>query len=192
MGMKSSLDKRQAAVEQHVRETLTILRVDLNAEQFRDTPRRIARMAFELLAGMDKSNEPKLTLFKNTGYRDILIVKDIPFYSLCAHHLLPMFGHVSIAYIPDKKIVGLSKLPRVVKFFSARLQVQEDLTRELADYLQQKLEALGVFVIVRARHLCMEMRGAKTHDAETMSSAVRGIFDTRPSTKEEALRLMTT
>jgi len=190
--MKSSLDKRQAAVEQHVRETLTILRVDLNAEQFRDTPRRIARMAFELLAGMDKSNEPKLTLFKNTGYRDILIVKDIPFYSLCAHHLLPMFGHVSIAYIPDKKIVGLSKLPRVVKFFSARLQVQEDLTRELADYLQQKLEALGVFVIVRARHLCMEMRGAKTHDAETMSSAVRGIFDTRPSTKEEALRLMTT
>ncbi len=192
MGMKSNIDPRQAAVEQHVRETLTILGVDLKAEQFRDTPRRIARMAFELLAGMDKSNEPKLTLFKNTGYRDILIVKDMPFYSLCAHHLLPMFGHVSIAYIPDKKIVGLSKLPRIVRFFSARLQVQEDFTRELADYLQQKLEALGVFVIVRARHLCMEMRGAKTHDAETMSSAVRGIFDTRPSTKEEALRLMTT
>jgi len=190
--MKSNVDPRQVAVEQHLRETLTILGVDLKTEQFRDTPRRIARMAFELLAGMDKNNEPKLTLFKNTGYRDILIVKDIPFYSLCAHHLLPMFGHVSIAYIPDKKIVGLSKLPRVVKFFSARLQVQEDFTRELADYLQQKLEALGVFVIVRARHLCMEMRGAKTHDAETMSSAVRGIFDTRPSTKEEALRLMTT
>ena len=192
MGMKSEVGARQAAVEKHVREALKILGVDLNAEQFRDTPRRVARMAFELLAGMDKANEPKLTLFENTGYRDILMVKDIPFYSLCAHHLLPMFGHVSIAYIPDKKIVGLSKLPRVVKFFSARLQVQEDFTRELADYLQEKLGALGVFVIVRARHLCMEMRGAKTHDAETLSSAVRGVFDIRASTKEEALRLMTT
>jgi GTP cyclohydrolase I len=149
-------------------------------------------MLFELLAGMDRRNEPKLTLFENLGYRDILILKDIPFYSLCAHHLLPMFGHVSIAYIPGKKIVGLSKLPRIVKYFSARLQVQEDFTRELADYLQKKLEAEGVFVIVRARHLCMEMRGAKTHDVETVSSAVRGVFEVRASTKEEALRLMTT
>jgi GTP cyclohydrolase I len=190
--MKSEVDRRQAAIEEHAREALRILGVDLKAEQFRDTPARIARMAFELLAGMDKSNEPELTLFENTGYRDILMVKDIPFYSLCAHHLLPMFGHVSIAYIPGKKIVGLSKLPRIVKFFSARLQVQEDFTRELADYLQEKLEALGVFVIVKARHLCMEMRGAKTHDVETLSSAVRGVFETRATTKEEALRLMTT
>lgn len=192
MGMKPEVDPRQAAIEEHAREVLKILKVDLNAEQFRDTPRRIARMAFELLAGMDKRNEPKLTLFKNTGYRDILILKDIPFYSLCAHHLLPMYGHVSVAYIPGKKIVGLSKLPRIVKFFSARLQVQEDFTRELADYLQEKLGAKGVFVIVKARHLCMEMRGTKTHDVDAVSSAVRGVFDTRASTKEEALRLMTT
>jgi GTP cyclohydrolase I len=189
--MKSEADARQAAIEEHVREILQILKVDLKAEQFRDTPRRIARMAFELLAGMDKSNEPKLTLFENTGYRDMLIVKDIPFYSLCAHHSLPMFGHVSVAYVPGKNIVGLSKLPRIVKFFSAKLQVQEDFTRELADYFQKKLGARGVFIIVKARHLCMEMRGAKTHDAETVSSAVRGIFDTRASTKAEALRLMT-
>ena len=191
MGMKSEVDPRQAAVEEHVREILKILKVDLNAEQFRDTPTRIARMAFELLAGMDKKNEPKLTLFENTGYRDILSLKDIPFYSLCAHHSLPMFGHVSIAYIPGKKIVGLSKLPRIVEFFSARLQVQEDFTKELADYLEKKLGARGVFVIVKARHLCIEMRGAKTHDVGTISSAVRGIFDTRASTKAEALRLMT-
>ena len=191
MGMKSEANHRQTAIEEHVREILKILKVDLNAEQFRETPRRIARMAFELLAGMDDKNEPKLTLFENTGYRDILIVKDIPFYSLCAHHSLPMFGHVSIAYVPGKKIVGLSKLPRIVKFFSARLQVQEDFTKELADYLHRKLGAQGVFVIVKARHLCMEMRGARTHDAETLSSAVRGVFDTRASTKAEALRLMT-
>jgi GTP cyclohydrolase I len=191
LGIESESDRRQLAVEGHVREILKLLKVDLNAEQFRDTPKRIARMVFELLAGMDKKNEPKLTLFENTGYRDILIVKDIPFYSVCAHHFLPMFGHVSVAYVPGKKIVGLSKLPRIVKFFSARLQVQEDFTKELADYLQKKLGARGVFVIVKARHLCMEMRGAKAHDAETLSSAVRGVFDTQASTKAEALRLMT-
>jgi len=191
LGMKSKADPRQAAIEEHVRAILKILKVDLDAEQFRDTPTRIARMGFELLAGMDKKNEPKLTLFENSGYRDILIVKDIPFYSLCAHHSLPWFGHASIAYIPGKKIVGLSKLPRIVKFFSARLQVQEDFTKELADYLQRKLAARGVFVIVKARHLCMEMRGAKTHDVDTVSSAVRGVFDTHASTKAEALRLMT-
>jgi GTP cyclohydrolase I len=190
--MKSEVDHRQTAIEDHAREILMILKVDLNREQFRDTPKRIARMAFELLAGMDEKNEPKLTLFENSGYRDILMVKEIPFYSLCAHHILPMFGHVSIAYVPGKKIVGLSKLPRIVKFFSARLQVQEDFTKELADYLHKKLGAQGVFVIVKARHLCMEMRGAKTHDAETLSSAVRGVFDTNASTKAEALRLMTT
>ena len=191
MGIRSETDDRLPTIEEHVREILKILKVDLNAQQFRDTPRRIARMAFELLAGMDKRNEPKLTLFRNTGYRDILIVNEMPFYSLCAHRSLPMFGHVSVAYIPGRKMVGLSKLPRVVKFFSARLQVQEDFTKELADYLHRKLGAKGVFVIVKARHLCMEMRGAKTHDAETVSSAVRGVFDTRASTKAEALRLMT-
>jgi GTP cyclohydrolase I len=191
LAIESESARRQSAVEDHVREILKLLKVDLNAEQFRDTPKRIARMVFELLAGMDKKNEPKLTLFENTGYRDILIVKDMPFYSVCAHHFLPMFGHVSVAYVPGKKIVGLSKLPRIVKFFSARLQVQEDFTKELADYLQKKLGARGVFVIVKARHLCMEMRGAKTHDAETLSSAVRGVFDTQASTKAEALRLMT-
>lgn len=191
MGIGRKADPRQAAIEDHVRDILKILHVDLDAQQFRGTPTRIARMTFELLAGMDKKNEPKLTLFENTGYRDILILKDIPFHSLCAHHLLPMFGHVSIAYIPGKKIVGLSKLPRVVAFFSARLQVQEELTKELADYLHKKLGARGVFVIVKARHLCMEMRGAKTHDVDTVSSAVRGIFDTHASTKAEALRLMT-
>ena len=191
MGMKSETDDRLPVIEEHVREILKILKVDLNAQQFRDTPGRIARMALELLAGMDKRNEPKLTLFRNAGYRDILIVKEIPFYSLCAHHSLPMFGHVSVAYIPGSKIVGLSKLPRIVRFFSARLQVQEDFTKELADYLQKKLGARGVFVVVKARHLCMEMRGARTHDVDTVSSAVRGVFDTNESTKAEALRLMT-
>ena len=192
MGMTSETDVRLPVIEGHVREILQILKIDLNAGQFLGTPKRIAKMLLELLEGTDEKNEPKLTLFDNMGYRDILMVKEIPFYSLCAHHFLPMFGYVSIAYIPGKKIVGLSKLPRVVKFFSTRLQVQEDFTKQLADYLYTKLGAKGVLVIVKARHLCMEMRGANTREAETVSSAVRGIFDTRASTKAEALRLMTT
>jgi GTP cyclohydrolase I len=182
----------RGAIEDGVRTVLGILGVDLDSEMYRETPTRVATMALEFLSGMDKENEPKLTLFKNTGYRDILILKRIPFYSICAHHLLPMFGEVSIAYIPGTKIVGLSKLARVVKYFASRLQVQEDFTRELADFLQKKLEAMGVFVIVKARHLCLEMRGARAGNVETVSSAIRGIFETSVPTREEALRLLTT
>lgn len=188
--MKAKEEVRKVEIENTVEEILETLGVDLDSEPFKDTPRRVATMALELLSGMDKKNEPKLTLFKNTGYRDILILKKIPFYSLCAHHLLPMFRHVSTAYIPGIKIVGLSKLPRIVKYFASRLQVQEDFTRELADFLYKKLSAMGVLVVVGARHLCMEMRGVRTSEVETVSSAVRGIFETRASTKEEALRLL--
>lgn len=190
MGMKEE-EPRQAAIENAVREVLKTFGVDLNSEPFRETPRRVAIATLELLAGMDTKNEPRLTLFKNTGYKDILILKKIPFYSLCAHHLLPMFGDVSIAYIPGAKIIGLSKLSRIVKYFASRLQVQEDFTRELADFLYKRLMATGVLVVVKARHLCMEMRGARAGDVEAISSAVRGIFETRASTKEEALRLLT-
>jgi GTP cyclohydrolase I len=188
--MKDKQAARQAAIEDAVTKLLRTMDIDLRAEPYRETPRRVAKMILELLSGMNKKNEPKLTLFKNEGYKDILILRDIPFYSLCAHHMLPMFGHVSIAYIPGTKIVGLSKFPRVVKYFASRLQVQEDLTRELADFLHKRLRALGVFVIIKARHLCLEMRGAGTHDVETVSSAIRGIFETRASTKEEALKLL--
>jgi GTP cyclohydrolase I len=189
--MKETEDARQIAIEDAVKKILRAMDIDLHADPYRDTPRRVARMILELMSGMDEKNEPKLTLFKNEGYRDILMLKKIPFYSLCAHHMLPMFGHVSVAYIPGAKIVGLSKIPRIVKYFASRLQLQEDFTRELADFLYKKLSAMGVLVLVEARHLCLEMRGAKTHDIETFSSAVRGIFETRTSTKDEALRLLT-
>jgi GTP cyclohydrolase I len=189
--MKTKDRARQTAIEDTVRNILGILEVDRDSETYRDTPTRVATMALELLSGMDKENEPKLTLFKNTGYRDILILKKIPFYSICAHHLLPMFGDVSIAYIPGTRIVGLSKLPRIVKYFASRLQVQEDFTRELADFLHRKLKAMGVLVVVKARHLCLEMRGARTGNVETVSSAVRGLFETSVPTREEALRLLT-
>jgi GTP cyclohydrolase I len=190
--MNSKEKARQDAIEDSIRTILRTLGVDLDSETYRETPTRVATMASELLSGMNKENEPKLTLFKNTGYRDILILKKIPFYSICAHHLLPMFGEVSIAYIPGAKIVGLSKFPRIVKYFASRLQVQEDFTRELADFLQKELKAMGVLVVVKARHLCLEMRGAKAGNVETVSSAIRGVFETSVPTREEALRLLTT
>jgi GTP cyclohydrolase I len=147
-------------------------------------------MYVELFAGLDSSREPRITLFENPGYRDILCLKRIPFFSLCSHHLLPIFGDISIAYIPGEKILGLSKFPRIVKYFASRPQVQEDLTKELADYLFEKVRAKGVLVLIRARHMCMEMRGPRAYRVETVSSAIRGTFERNPSTKEEALKIL--
>jgi GTP cyclohydrolase I len=177
-------------IEDSVRSILTEFGVDCTSEMYKNTPRRVAALYSEVFAGLAAENEPKITLFDNPGYRDILAIKRIPFYSLCAHHLLPIFGDVSIAYIPGEKIVGLSKLPRIVKYFASRPQVQEDLTKQLADYLYEKLKARGVLVLIKARHFCMEMRGPRTHDVETVSSAIRGNFEKHPSTKEEALKIL--
>ena len=177
-------------IEKAVKSILEEFGIDKTSEMYRNTPRRVARMYAEVLAGLDKGNEPKLSLFDNPGYRDILSLKRIPFYSLCSHHLLPIFGEVSIAYVPGEKILGLSKFPRVVKYFASRPQVQEDLTKELADYLYEKLKARGVLVMIHARHLCMEMRGPNAHHVDTVSRAIRGTFEKFPSTKEEALRIL--
>jgi len=177
-------------IEDAVRAILNEFDVDKKSEMYRNTPRRVAQMYLELFSGLDKTTEPKLTLFDNPGYRDILALKRIPFYSLCSHHLVPIFGEVSIAYIPGEKIVGLSKLPRVVKYFASRPHVQEELTKQLTDYLYEKLKARGVLVLIKAKHLCMEMRGPRAHHVDTVSSAIRGTFETHPSTKEEALRLL--
>ena len=177
-------------IETAVRTILKEVGVDENSETYQNTPKRVAKMYIEIFAGMNKENEPQITLFDNNGYRDILTLKKIPFYSVCAHHLLPIFGDVSIAYIPGDKILGLSKFPRIVKHLASKPQVQEEFTRELADFLHQRLKAMGVLVMVKARHLCMEMRGIKVHNVETVSSAIRGIFEENVSTKEEALKLL--
>ncbi len=183
-------ESRQTKLEDAVRMILDEFQIDKKSEMYQHTPRRVARMYMEIFAGLDEKNEPKLTLFDNPGYRDILALKRIPFYSLCSHHLVPIFGEVSIAYIPGEKIVGLSKLPRIVKYFASRPQVQEELTKNLADYLYEKLRARGVLVLIKAKHLCMEMRGPRAHHVQTVSSAIRGTFERNPSTKEEALKIL--
>ncbi len=173
-------------VEESVKAILEEVGVKKNTETYKNTPKRVRRMYQEFF----NRKTPRITLFKNTKYKDIITLKDIQFYSLCAHHLLPFFGSASIAYIPGKKIVGLSKIPRIVKHFSSKPQVQEEMTANIADYIFKNINARGVMVVVKARHLCMEMRGIKTHNVETTTSAIRGIFETKPSTKEEALKLI--
>ncbi len=181
-------------IEDAVRRILDEFNVDKNkahmAEMYKNTPRRVARMYLEVFSGLDRSTEPQLTLLDNPGYRDILVAKHIPFYSLCCHHLLPIFGDVSIAYVPGTKMLELSKFPSIVKYFASRPQLQEDLTKELADYICDKLQARGLLVFIRARHMCMEMRGPRSQGVETVSSAIRGTFIDYPSTKEEALQLL--
>lgn len=180
----------QKRIEQAIKVILKEIGVEEGTEVYRNTPKRVASMYSELFSGLNGENEPGITSFKNPGYRDILAVRDMPFYSMCEHHLLPIFGSVSIAYIPGERIVGLSKIPRSVKYFASRPQVQERLTSQIADFLYEKLGAKGVMVTIKARHMCMEMRGAKAHRSETISNAIRGSFETHPETKEEALRLL--
>ena len=177
-------------IEELFKEVLKEIGIEEGSEVSRNTPKRIAKAYKEIFAGMNDGNEPSITVFDNPGYSDILAVKDVPFYSMCEHHLLPFFGTVSIAYIPGQKILGLSKFPRITRFFSAKPQVQEKLTKEIADYIAEKVEAKGVLVVIKARHLCMEMRGIKARKAETRSSAIRGVFKDNAETREEALKLL--
>ncbi len=183
--------KREKAIEESVRRLFDAIEVDRSTEMYKNTPRRVARMYTEILSGMHNDEElQKMTLFDNPGDSDIVCLRNIPFYSLCAHHFLPMFGTVSIAYIPNKKIIGFSKMPRVVKHFSTMPQVQEKFTNDVADYIYKRTGARGVFVMVRARHLCMEMRGVKSRSSEAVSRSARGLFKTSSSMKNEALKLI--
>lgn len=162
----------------HVEAILDQLGVDRNDPNLRDTPRRVAAMFLEMFHGLKEGAEPSITVFPNEeSYSAMVMERDIPFYSMCAHHLVPFYGHAHIAYIPGKHIVGLSKIPRILEFYAKRPQIQERLTEQVADYLWQRLEPLGVMVVIEARHLCMEMRGVKKPGTLTVTSAIRGAFE---------------
>ncbi|HEY6146693.1 MAG TPA: GTP cyclohydrolase I FolE, partial [Thermoanaerobaculia bacterium] len=154
------------------------------------TPERVAKMYLELFRGLEEGAEPKVTLFPNDEhYTAMVIEKDIPFYSMCSHHLIPFYGHAHMAYIPNERIIGLSKMPRIVDFYAHRPQLQERLTEQVAGFLNEKLSPQGVMVVIEARHLCVEMRGIKKPGAMTVTSAIRGIFYNRP-VREEFLDLL--
>ncbi len=174
-----------------VRRQLALLGEDPNREGLARTPERVAKSLAWLTRGYDQRVEDVVgdALFAAEGHRNMVMVRDIELYSLCEHHMLPFFGKAHIAYIPDEKIVGLSKLPRVVEVFSRRLQVQERLTEEIALAVERILEPLGVGVVIEAYHLCMMMRGVEKQNSKTITSALRGTFRDCAMTRDEFLRL---
>jgi GTP cyclohydrolase IA len=169
-----------------VHELLDALGANLADESLRDTPVRVARMYAELLTPAAVS----LTTFPNDeGYDELVIARDIPVYSLCEHHLLPFHGVAHVGYLPGDRIVGLSKLARVVDLFAGRLQVQERLTRQVADWLWERLDPRGVGVVIEAEHMCMSMRGVRKPGAATVTSALLGTIRSDPRSRDEFLAL---
>jgi GTP cyclohydrolase IA len=176
------------SVENAVREILKQIGEDPEREGLRDTPDRMAKMFEELTAGYKSSPQEIIreALF-DIEYDEMVVVKDIEFYSLCEHHMLPFFGKCCVGYLPNGKIVGLSKIPRIVEVFSRRLQVQERMTAQIADFLMEELDPLGVAVVAEAQHLCMAMRGIMKADASMLTSSMRGAFKKDERTRAEFL-----
>lgn len=156
------------------------------------TPERVASMFEELFAGIGKSSRDLLTPIEGESHDEMVILKDIPFYSVCEHHLLPFIGKAHIAYVPEGRIVGLSELAKALEHLAKRPQVQERLTGQLADMLMQAIRPKGAMVVIEAEHLCLSMRGAKKPGSRTVTSAVRGIFRSKSSTRMEMLELTKT
>jgi GTP cyclohydrolase I len=173
------------AAEEAARDLLAALGADLSDDGLRDTPGRIARAYAELLTPIPFN----ATTFPNEGYDELVVVRDIPFQSLCMHHMLPFHGTAHVAYLPDERIVGLSKLGRVVDYFARDLQVQERLTTQVADWIDERLSPRGAGVIIEAEHLCMSMRGVQKPGSRTVTSAVRGSLKDDPRTRQEFLSL---
>lgn len=178
------------AIKKHIRAVLEEIGEDPQREGLQETPGRVARMYEETMRGYDESRKPELTVFENTNGYDEIILDEHYFYSQCEHHLVPFFGAAFVAYIPDEKIIGISKLARIVDHYAAKLQVQERLTEEVAQFLEETLQPKGVGVVLHARHLCREMRGVKKHGALMTTSSMRGCFREDAQTRAELMSLI--
>jgi len=178
-------------IERAVKEILLAIGEDPEREGLLDTPKRVARMYEEIFSGIGKDPGKELHVVYNEEHDEMVVLKDIPFYSMCEHHLLPFTGRAHVAYIPENnKIVGLSKLARLVDAVSKKPQLQERLTSSIADIIMKSLKPKGALVIVQAEHLCMTMRGIKKPGSKMITSAVRGLFRRSQATRAEALALI--
>ncbi len=187
-GLISETGVDQKAVEQAVQMIIKAVGEDPDREGLQRTPERVARMYAELLDGYRTDPFELLNdaLFE-VEYSDMVLVRDIEFYSLCEHHLLPFIGRAHIAYIPRRRVIGLSKIPRIVDMFARRLQLQERMTRQIAEFVNALLQPMGVAVVLEGLHLCATMRGVKKHDARMTTSTMLGIFRSNLATCEEFL-----
>jgi GTP cyclohydrolase I len=181
-----------ARAEAAVRELLFAIGEDPDREGLRDTPKRVAKSYAEIFGGLHLDPDEVLSTSFDEDHNELVLVKDIPLYSTCEHHLVTWHGTAAVGYIPgaDGRITGLSKLARVVDLYSKRPQVQERLTSQVADAVMRKLEPRGVIVVINAEHLCMAMRGIRKPGSSTTTSAVRGIFQSDPRTRAEAMSLI--
>lgn len=178
-------------IEGAVRDILEAIGEDPDREGLQETPARVARMYAEIFAGLEDDPTRHLKLFHEQGNDEMVIVRDIPLYSMCEHHLIPFMGRAHIAYVPKGgRVIGLSKLARIVDSFAKRPQLQERLTAQVADFLYEHLEPMGVAVVIEAQHLCMTMRGARAAGSETRTSALRGVMRTDAKTRAEVLALL--
>lgn len=178
-------------IEKAVREIIEALGEDPLREGLIETPERVARFYEEVFQGIHQNPGQEVdAFFGEEHYQEIVMVKEIPFYSMCEHHFVPFHGEAHVAYMPDGRVTGLSKLARLVEGFARRPQMQERLTAQVANCLDDTLQPLGVLVVVEAEHLCMSMRGVKKPGAKTVTSAVRGIMETNAATRSEAMSLL--
>ena len=184
---------KEEEFEEAVTKVLELLGEDPKREGLLKTPSRVAKALKFLTEGYDQDPKEILTqaLF-STSNDEMVLVRDIEFYSLCEHHMLPIIGRVHIAYIPNGKVVGLSKIPRIVNVYARRLQIQEQMTEQIADAIFETIKPKGVAVVVHARHMCMEMRGVQKINSTTVSSALRGLFKTDERTRSEFYHLINT
>jgi len=178
-------------IERAIRDILEAVGDDPNRPDLKETPRRVADMYVEIFSGIEQDPAKQLEVLLSEGHDEIVLLKAIPLYSMCEHHLAPFIGRAHVAYIPDgDRVTGLSKIARVVDILSKRLQVQERLTTQIADVIMEKLRPKGVLVVLEAEHLCMSMRGVKKPGISTVTSAVRGLFRENEKTRSEALSLI--
>jgi GTP cyclohydrolase I len=183
--------EKSESIADLVRRMLHLIGEDPDRDGLRHTPERFEKALRFLTSGYHQDPEKLLNgAMFSVCYDQMVLVKDIEIYSLCEHHMLPFFGKCHVAYIPDKKVVGLSKIPRLVNMFARRLQIQERLTNQIASAIQQKISPLGVGVVVEARHLCMVMRGVEKQNSQTITSAMLGAFRENVQTREEFLSLI--
>lgn len=181
----------QARIEAAVREILLAVGEDPEREGLVETPARVARMYEEIFSGLYDDPKRYIKMFQDTGHEEMVIVRDIPLYSMCEHHLLPFIGKAHIGYIPQNgRVLGLSKLARIVDSFARRPQLQERLTAQVADFLMEEVSPRGVAVVMEAEHLCMTMRGARAAGALTQTSALRGLFRADARSRAEVMTLL--
>lgn len=180
----------QEAIEAHAKAVLEYIGEDTTREGLLETPSRMRRAWDEIFAGYRTDPKSLIKTFVKGTCKEMVVLKHAEFYSVCEHHFFPFFGHCSIGYIPNGKVIGVSKLARLLDCYSRRMQIQERMTTQIADFLMEELQALGVYVVCEGVHFCMTSRGVKKQDASMVTSAVRGVFEHSPQARAEFLALI--